>query len=51
MTEPTAMVAPLVMMVPETMAATATATMMMAAATIDFQAPTDGSVSVDVSSR
>jgi hypothetical protein len=57
MIEPMAMMAPLVMMVPETTVVTAATVMMMAmsarflqSSTIDFQAPTGGSVSVDVSS-
>jgi hypothetical protein len=55
--EPTAMMAPPVMTVPETMAVTAVAVMMMAtsvqflqSSVVDSQAPTSGSVSVDVSS-
>jgi hypothetical protein len=57
MMEPTAMMAQLVMMVPETTSTTMAAAMMMATSTrflqsitVDFQAPTGGSVSVDVSS-
>jgi hypothetical protein len=56
--EPTATMAPLVMTVPETMVVTATVVMMMAtlarflqSSTVDFQAPTGGSASIDVSSR
>jgi hypothetical protein len=56
--EPTMTMAPLVMMVPEKTAAMATVAMMMAtsarflqSSAVDFQAPTGGSVSVDVSSR
>jgi hypothetical protein len=56
-TEATATMAPLVMTVPETMAATTVVAMMMVtlarflqSSTIDFQAPTGGSVSVNVSS-
>jgi hypothetical protein len=55
--EPTATMAPLVMTVPEKTAATVAVTMMMAmlarflqSSIVDFQAPTGGSVSVDVSS-
>jgi hypothetical protein len=55
--KPTVMMAPPVMMVPETMAAVA-AVMMMAtlarflqSSDVDSQAPTCGSVSVDVSSQ
>jgi hypothetical protein len=57
-TELTAMMAPPVMTVPETMAVIAATTMTMATSTrflqssvVDSQAPTGGSVSVDVSSR
>jgi hypothetical protein len=57
MTEPTATMAPLVMMVPEMTAVTAAVAIMMAtsawflqSSVVDFQAPTGGSVSVDVSS-
>jgi hypothetical protein len=56
-TEPTATMAPPVMTVPETMATTAAAVMTMAtsawflqSSAIDSQAPTSGSVSIDVSS-
>jgi hypothetical protein len=56
--EPTATLAPLVMMVSEMTAATAAAAMMMAtlaqflqSSIIDFQAPTGGSVSIHASSR
>jgi hypothetical protein len=55
-TEPTAMMAPPVMTMPEMMAAVATVMMMVMSAwflqssTVDSQAPTRGSVSVDVSS-
>jgi hypothetical protein len=58
MTEPTVTVAPLVMTVLETTTAMVATTMMMAtsarflqSSAVDFQAPTGGSVSVDVSSR
>jgi hypothetical protein len=58
MMEPTAMKAPPVVMVPEMMAATAAVVMTMAtsarflqSSVADSQAPTGGSVSVDVSSR
>jgi ABC-type transport system involved in cytochrome bd biosynthesis fused ATPase/permease subunit len=58
MTEATVTMAPLVMMVLEMTAAMAAATMMMVtsawflqSSAVDFQAPTGGSVSVDVSSR
>jgi hypothetical protein len=58
MTELTAMMAPLVMMVLETTTVIVAATMMMAmsarflqSSAIDFQAPTGGSVRVDVSSQ
>jgi hypothetical protein len=56
--EPTTTMAPQVMMVPETMAATTAAAITMAmlawflqSNAVDSQAPTGGSVSVDVSSR
>jgi hypothetical protein len=56
-TEPMATMAPLVMTVPETTAATTVVAMIMVmlgkflqSSDIDFQAPTGGSVSVDVSS-
>jgi hypothetical protein len=52
--EPMAMMAPLVMTVPETTAAAmmmATSARFLQSSDIDFQAPTGGSVSVDVSSR
>jgi hypothetical protein len=58
MMELTAMMAPPVMMVPETMAATAAAVMTMAtsvrflqSSVVDSQPPTGGSVSIDVSSQ
>jgi hypothetical protein len=58
MMELTAMMAPPVMMVPEMMAATAAAVMTMAtsvrflqSSVVDSQAPTGGSVSIDVSSQ
>jgi hypothetical protein len=57
-TEPTAMMAPPVMTMPGMMAATVAAamTMVMSArflqsSAVDSQAPTSGSVSIDVSSR
>jgi hypothetical protein len=57
-TELTVMMAPPVMTAPETMAATAVAVMMMVtlaqflqSSAVDSQAPTSGSVSIDVSSR